>query len=253
LCLFGVIPTLAGSSQQVLAQAKKELRVAAASDLQPVMPAFADAYEKAKGVKLVVSYGSSATLATQIQNGAPIDIFFSADYSFPEQLVAANLTDAKAPTQYAKGTLVLWARKDSPLQPIDGNSLTDPRLKSLAIADEFHAPYGRAAVAALKWMKLYDTLKPRLVIGENITQAAQYAESGNAQLGLISLTLASTPHFKDAGSYVMIPPTTYPPIIQCAVVIAKSDRKTEAHDFLDWMLSPEQQGRLKDFGLAAVR
>ncbi len=217
------------------------------------MPSFADAYEKAKGVKLVISYGASATLATQIQNGAPIDIFFSADYSFPEQLVAANLTDARAPTPYAKGTLVLWARKDSPLQPINGNSLTDPRLKSLAIADEFHAPYGRAAVAALRWMKLYDTLKPRLVIGENITQAAQYVESGNAQLGLISLTMANTAHFKDAGTYVIIPPTTYPPINQCAVVMAKSDRKAEAHEFLDWMLSPEVQGRLKDFGLTAVK
>jgi molybdate transport system substrate-binding protein len=253
VCLFGVIPALAGGSQQLHAQAKKELRVAAASDLQPVMPAFADSYGKAKGVKLVISYGSSATLATQIQNGAPIDIFFSADYSFPEQLVAANLTDAKAPTPYAKGTLVLWARKDSPLQPINGNSLSDPRLKSLAIADEFHAPYGRAAVAALKSMKLYDTLKPRLVIGENITQAAQYVESGNAQLGLISLTVASTAHFKEAGSYVLIPPTAYPPINQCAVVIAKSDRKAEAHEFLDWMLSPEEQSRLKDFGLAPVK
>jgi molybdate transport system substrate-binding protein len=241
------------ASRQLHAQAKKELRVAAAADLQPVMPVFADTYEKAKGVKLVVSYGSSATLATQIQNGAPIDIFLSADYSFPEQLVAAGLTDAKVPTPYAKGTLVLWARKDSPLQPIDGNSLSDPRIKSLAIADELHAPYGRAAVAALTRMKLYDTLKPRLVIGENITQAAQYVESGNAQLGLISLTIASTAHFKEVGTYVLIPTSTYPPINQCAVVMAKSDRKDEAHEFLDWMLSDEVQSHLKDFGLAAVK
>ncbi len=221
--------------------------------MQPVMPVFADAYLKAKGVKLVVSYGSSATLATQIQNGAPMDIFLSADYSFPEQLVAAGLADAKAPTPYARGTLVLWARKDSPLQPIDGNTLSDKRITSLAIADEFHAPYGRAAVAALKWMKIYDTLKPHLVIGENITQTAQYVESGNAQLGLISLTLASTAHFKEAGTYVQIPTTSYPPINQCAVVMAKSDRKAEAHEFLDWMLSDEVQSHLKDFGLAAVK
>jgi molybdate transport system substrate-binding protein len=217
------------------------------------MPVFADAYLKAKGVKLVVSYGSSATLATQIQNGAPMDIFLAADYSFPEQIVAAGLADAKAPTPYAKGTLVLWARKDSPLQPINGNSLSDPRITSLAIADEFHAPYGRAAVAALKQMKLYDTLKPHLVIGENITQAGQYAESGNAQLGLISLTMASTAHFKELGTYVQIPSTSYPAILQCAVIMAKSDRKADAHDFLDWMLSPEVQTHLKDFGLAAVK
>ena len=217
------------------------------------MPVFEDAYLKAKGVKLVVSYGSSATLATQIQNGAPMDIFLAADYSFPEQLVAAGLTDAKAPTPYAKGTLVMWARKDSALQPINGNSLSDPRLTSLAIADEFHAPYGRAAVAALKKMKVYDTLKPHLVVGENITQAGQYVESGNAQLGLISLTMANTAHFKDVGTYVLVPTTTYPPIVQCAVVMAKSDRKADAHEFLDWMLSNEVQGHLKDFGLAAVK
>ena len=219
--------------------------------MQPVMPVFADAYLKAKGVKLVVSYGSSSTLATQIQNGAPIDIFLSADYSFPEQLVAAGLADAKAPTPYARGTLVLWARKDSPLQPIDGNTLSDKRITSLAIADELHAPYGRAAVAALTRMKLYDTLKPHLVIGENITQTAQYVESGNAQLGLISLTLASTAHFKEAGTYVQIPTTSYPPINQCAVVMAKSGPQGRGARVPDWMLSDEVQNHLKDFGLAA--
>jgi molybdate transport system substrate-binding protein len=217
------------------------------------MPVFADAYEKAKGVKLVVSYGSSSTLATQILNGAPMDVFLAADYTFPEKIVAAGQADAKAPTPYAKGALVLWARKDSPLQPITGNTLTDARITSLAIADEFHAPYGRAAVSALKSMKLYETLKPHLVIGENITQTAQYVESGNAQLGLISLTMANTAHFKDAGTYVLIPTSTYPAILQCAVVMAKSDRKDAAHEFLDWMLSPEVQGHLKDFGLAPVK
>jgi molybdate transport system substrate-binding protein len=217
------------------------------------MPVLADAYLKAKGVKLVISFGSSSTLATQIQNGAPFDIFLAADYSFPEQIVAANLADAKAPTPYAKGTLVLWARNDSPLQPINGNSLEDPRLKSLAVADEFHAPYGRAAAAALRHMKLYDTLKPHLVIGENITQAAQFVESGNAQAGLLSLTIASTEHFKSLGTYVLIPTASYPPILQCAVIIAKSDRRDEAHQFLDWMLSDEVQSHLKDFGLAAVK
>ena len=102
-------------------------------------------------------------------------------------------------------------------------------------------------------MKLYDKLKPHLVVAENIAQAAQFVESGNAQLGLISLTIASTAHFKEVGTYILIPPSTYPPINQCAVVMAKSDRKAEAHEFLDWMLSDEVQSHLKDFGLAAVK
>jgi molybdate transport system substrate-binding protein len=233
--------------------APKELRVAAASDLQPVMPILAADYEKAKGVKLIISYGSSATLAEQILNGAPIDIFFSADYTFPEKIVAEGKADAKAPTPYAKGTLVLWARKDSLLQPIAPDTLADKRVTAIAIANPEHAPYGRAAVSALTWMKLYADLKPHLVLAENVVQAGQFVESGNAQLGLLSLTTASTDHFKQLGSYVRIPTNTYPQIRQCAVVIATSDRKAVAHEFLDWMLSPDVQTRLPDFGLARVQ
>jgi molybdate transport system substrate-binding protein len=232
------------------AHGAKELRVAAAADLQPVMPTLAAEYEKTTGVHLVVSYGSSATLATQILNGAPMDIFFAADASFPQQIVAAGLAEGKAPTPYARGTLVLWARKDSSLQPITLDSLTDKRVTSVAIADQQHAPYGRAAVAALNSMKLYGSLKPHLVVAENISQAAQFVESGNAQLGLISLTTASTEHFRQVGTYVLVPATSYPPLLQSAVVIARSDRKATAQDFLKWVLSPTVQGQLKNFGLA---
>jgi molybdate transport system substrate-binding protein len=234
-------------------QAKKELRVAAASDLQPILPGIADRYEKATGVKLVVSYGSSGNLATQIINGAPMDLFLGADFVFPEKVVAAGLADGTAPTQYARGTLVLWARKDSPLQPISLDSLIDKRVTSVAIANDLHAPYGQAAVAALKRLKMYDTVKPHLVIAENIAQAAQFAESGNAQLGLISLTAASTPRFQSEGTLLTVPRSTYPPIMQCAVVMAKSDRKAEAHAFLDWLLKPEVQASLVPLGLEPVR
>src|SRR5882757_2327388 len=156
----------------------RQIRVAAAADLQPVMPVLAEAYEHATGIKLVVNYASSATLAMQILNGEPVDLFLGADFSFPEQIVAAGLADTKAPIAYAKGTLVLWARKDSPLQPLHLEALSDPRVKSVAIANELHAPYGRAAVSALKGLKLYDKLKPRLVVAENISQTAQFVESG---------------------------------------------------------------------------
>jgi len=217
------------------------------------MPTLAAEYEKAKGVKLIISYGASATLTQQILNGAPIDIFFSADYTFPERIVASNLADAKAPIPYARGALVLWARKDSPLQPLNGDTLDDKRITSIAIANPEHAPYGRAAVSALSRMKLYDQLKPHLVLAENIAQAGQFVESGNAQLGLISLTAASTDHFKQVGSYVLIPTSPYPQIRQCAVVMEKSDRKPLAHEFLDWILSPDVQNQLSDFGLAGAR
>jgi molybdate transport system substrate-binding protein len=233
-------------------QAKREIRVAAASDLQPVLPALAERYEKATGIKLVISYGSSGNLTTQILNGAPMDIFLGADFVFPEKVVAAGLADGTAPTQYARGTLVLWARKDSPLQPITLDSLTDKRVTSVAIANDLRAPYGQAAVAALKRLKMYDAVKPHLVVGENITQAAQFVRSGNAQLGFISLTAASTPQFKSEGSFVRVPRSTYAPILQCAVVMKNSDRKGEAHAFLNWLLKPEVQSSLEPMGLEPV-
>jgi molybdate transport system substrate-binding protein len=232
---------------------QKELRVAAAADLQPVMPVLAQAYEHATGVKLVVSFGSSATLAMQIIEGAPIDIFLGADFVNPEKIVAAGLADGTAPTAYAKGTLVLWTRKDSGLLPLSMERLTDPRVKTIAIANELHAPYGRAAADALRKMKLYDKVSPHFVVGENIAQTAQFVESGNAQLGLISLTTANTAHFREIGTYVLVPTSQYPEIRQCAIVMKNSDRKAEAHAFLDWLLSPAVQDNWPKLGLAAVR
>jgi molybdate transport system substrate-binding protein len=232
---------------------QKQLRVAAAADLQPVMPVLSQAYEHATGVKLVVSFGSSSTLATQILGGAPMDIFLGADFIYPERVVAAGLADGSAPTAYAKGTLVLWARKDSGLLPLSMERLTDPRVKTVAIANELHAPYGRAAAAALRTMKVYDAVSPHFVVGENITQTAQFVESGNAQLGLISLTAASTEHFKQLGTYVLVPTTQYPAILQYAVVMKNSDRKADAHAFLDWLLSSPVQGNLPNLGLGAVK
>ena len=232
--------------------AQKELKIAAAADLQPVMPPLAQTYERQTGVKLVVSYGSSATLTTQIENGAPFDLFLSADYVHPEQVVAAGLADASAPTPYARGTLVLWTRKDSGLLPLSMDRLTDPKVTKIAIANELHAPYGRAAAEALRKLKLYDKVAPHLVVGENIAQTAQFVESGNAQLGLISLTIANTSHFNEIGAYVLVP-TVYPEIRQCAVILAKSNNKAEAHIFMNWLLSSTIQTDLPKLGLRPVQ
>lgn len=227
--------------------------MAAAADLQPVLPVLAERYEKATGIKLIASYGSSGTLTTQILSGAPMDIFLGADFVFPEKIVAAGLADGTAPTQYAKGTLVLWARKDSPLQPISLDTLMDKRVTSVAIANDLHAPYGQAAVAALKRMHMYDQVKPHLVIAENIAQAAQFVQSGNAQLGLISLTAASSQRFQADGTFVRVPTTSYAPIVQCAVVMVKSDRRAQAHAFLDWLLKSEIQALIGTMGLEPVK
>ena len=231
--------------------ASKELTIDAAADLQPVMPVLAQAYQKKTGVKLNVVLGSSGTLVTQILNGAPADVFLGADFTFPERLVAANLAVEKLPVPYAKGTLVLWARRDLNA-PLTMDLLLDPRISRVAIADEFHAPFGRAAYAALRWLKIEDKIKPKLVVAENVGQTAQFVESGNAQMGFISLTLASSDKLKAEGQYVLVP-KIYPEIRQCAVVLKGSKNLDEAQKFLEWMRSSEVQDNLSKFGLEPIR
>jgi molybdate transport system substrate-binding protein len=252
LYTFAAVCSLIFSSYSCSGQNAHEVRVAAASDLLPVMPVFAKEFEKETGIKLVVTTGSSGTLATQIVNGAPFDVFLGADYTFPEQVVAAGLADERDPVAYARGTLVLWARKDLTISPLNLDLLTDARVKTVAIANEEHAPYGRAAVSAMQKMHVYDKVKPKLVVAENIAQTGQFVESGNAQMGLISLTLASSPHYKEVGQYVLVP-FVYPEIRQCAVVMKGSPHLADAHKFLDWVTSQKVQDTLKDFGLRAVK
>ena len=243
---------LLGMVTAAAAQGKgKVLHVAAAADLTPVMPALAAAYEKETGTKLEVSFGSSSVLATQIINGAPMDVFMGADFTFPEKVIAANLAEEKLPVPYAKGTLVLWSRRNL-AAPLSMELMSDPRVTKIAIADQFHAPYGRAAYEELTALKLYDKLKPKLVVGENIGQTAEFVESGNAQMGLISLTLAMSDKLKADGQFVRLP-AMYAEIQQCAVVIKASKNLDEAKAFLDWLRGPRVQAALGQFGLEPVR
>jgi len=245
-CLFLLGFVLFGAT---LAKAQtNELHIAAAADLTPVMPRLAEEYQREKGVKLVASFGSSSTLVQQIENGDPADIFLSADYLRPEELVGAGLTVEKEPVTYARGVLVLWARKDSPAQPISLDSLTKPAVQKIAIANPLHAPYGMAATAAIKRLGLTDKLAGKLVEAENISQTAQFVESGNAQAGFISLTAASTPHFAEMGSYVRLP-NMYPPIQQCGVVLKSSKNQSAALEFMTWLISSKVQAELKTMGL----
>ncbi len=237
------------AAPEALPKLKGTLRIAAAADLQPVLPAIAEQFEKATGGHVLISYASSSTLATQIIQGGPFDLFLSADFTFPELVVARGFADSMQPTAYAQGTLALWARKDSPLQPISMEKLSSPTLKKLAIADQAHAPYGRAAYSALAKIKLLAALGPRLVIAENVAQAAQFAESGNADAAMISLTLAMSPHFKESGSYVLVPQFDYPAIRQCGVVMKHSRNREAAHAFLRFLVSAGVQKQLAKQGL----
>ena len=245
--------------------AQTPLRVAAAADLEPVLPPVLAQFETRTGVHVEATYQASAVLTTQILNGAPFDLFLSADLSFPKRLIdahvadaagvvnAAGSTDSSMPITYARGTLVLWERKDSHLPPPSLALLSDPNLKRLAIANPDRAPYGRAAVAALTSLKLYDALKPRLVTAENIAQTAQFVDSGNADAGLISLTSAMTPQLSANGTYFVVPRDLYPPIEQGAVIVTASSQRDAAHKLLDFLLSAPVQAELAKSGLTPVK
>jgi len=251
ICLTIVLCAQFSGAQQA-SSARQMLRVAAAADLQPVLPPLLTEFENQTGIHAEASYQSSATLATQIINGAPFDLFLAADLSFPQRVIAAGLAEEAEPIAYARGTLVLWAHNDGRFRSLSIDSLKDPTLKSVAIANPEHAPYGRAAQAALQRLGLYDALKPKLVIAENIAQAAQYVESGNAELGLLSLTSAVTPRLRASGRYVLVPQDAYPPILQGAVILKRSGG-TQAHRFLDFIASAPVQEQLKAAGLAPAK
>jgi molybdate transport system substrate-binding protein len=241
-----------------MASAQTPLRIAAAADLEPVLPPILTQFEKATGIHAEATFQASAVLTTQIQNGAPFDLFLSADTGYPKRLIDAGLADAagtadsSTPIIYARGTLVLWTRNDSHLTP-SLDLLRSPDLKRLAVANPERAPYGRAAVAALTSLKLYDALKPKLVTAENISQTAQFVDSGNADAGLISLTSALTPRLSSSGSYFVIPRDLYPPIDQGAVIVSKTTQRAQAHKLLDYLLSAPIQAQLAKSGLTPVK
>ncbi len=227
----------------------QELAIAAASDLQAAFPAMTAQFEKSTGHHVEVTFGSSGNFVAQIQNGAPFDLFFSADIDYAKRLESAGLAEPGSVYEYAIGKIVLWARKDSGIDVTRGVAvLRDDRVRRIAIANPQHAPYGRAAVAALKHEGLYDAVQAKIVLGENISQTAQFVQSGNADVGIIALSLAMAPKAREMGAYAEIPSGSYPPIAQAAVIVKASKHKTLARDFLAFMKRPDTIALMQSFG-----
>jgi molybdate transport system substrate-binding protein len=227
----------------------KSLRIAAAADLQPVLPVFVHRFQQSSGIHVEVSYASSATLTTQILNGAPFDLFLAANLAFPQRVVAAHLALEPSPVTYAQGSLVLWARHGLFHHALTMESLTSPTVHRIAVANPIHAPYGAAAVAAIHSLALAQALQPKLVFAENIAQAAQFGQSGNADCALISKTLAITPTMRRAGRFVAVPVHAYPPILQGAVVLRSAPNQPAALDFLHFLQSAAGRSLLASHGL----
>jgi molybdate transport system substrate-binding protein len=230
----------------------QEITVAAAADMSAALPELVDAYTKKTGQTVKLSFGASGNLTNQIENGAPFDLFFSADEQYPQQLIKEGLAFKDTLYRYAVGRLVLWIPNDSPLvlSELGINALLDPSIKKIAIANPATAPYGRAAEATLRHYEIYDHVSSRLVVGESIRQAAQFVESGNAQAGLIALSHALAPALKHRGRYWKVPLDAYPPLNQAAVVLTRSKQPDGARKFLDFLRTPEATSLLTSYGFS---
>jgi molybdate transport system substrate-binding protein len=210
--------------------------VAAAADLQAVLPELAARFEKDSGRRVQLTFGSSGNFFAQIQNGAPFDVFLSADMAYPRRLAQGGLAEANTLKRYGVGRIAVWTRRDSGIEISRGlQALVGPGVRRIALANPEHAPYGRAAVEALRRAGLYDKVRTRFVLGENISQAAQFVQSGNADVGIIARSLALAPAMRASGVYVEIPPSLHPPIEQGAIVLSAARDKAAARDFLAFL------------------
>jgi molybdate transport system substrate-binding protein len=231
----------------------QEVRVAAAADLKFAMTELTGQFEMQAGTKVDVTYGSSGNFFAQLQNGAPFDLFFSADIDYPRKLEAAGLAEPGTLYQYAVGRIVIWAPADAKVNvaKLGWNALLDSSVQKIAIANPEHAPYGRAAMAAMQKAGIYEQVKAKLVYGENISQAAQFVQSGNAQAGIVAMSLAVSPAMKD-GKRWLIPAEMHPPIEQAAVVLKGAKNKDQAKALLEFVKSPAGRATLTKYGFTFV-
>src|SRR5215210_5645581 len=248
--VLGVAVVLVIGGMRSTAVAAEEPAVAAAADLNAALPEVAALFNKQSGRSVKLTFGSSGNFTQQIQNGAPFEVFLSADEGYVEKLSAAGKTDG-AGALYATGRIGLFQPKGSPITA-DGDlrdlaaAVRDGRLQKFAIANPEHAPYGRAAEEALTHAGLWNAIRPKLVLGENVAQATQFASSGSAQGGIIPLSLALTPRVKTAGTFALIPDEWHKPLRQRAVVL-KGAGET-ARTFYAFLQTPPARAILKRYG-----
>jgi molybdate transport system substrate-binding protein len=224
--------------------------IAAAADLKFALTEVANRYQSETGTEVKVSFGSSGNFATQIEQGAPFQLFFSADESLVQKLASKQLTKDGG-VAYAVGRIVLFTPAGSTVTADDQlldlkAALADGRLKRFAIANPEHAPYGQRAMEALKHAGIWDAIQPRLVLGENIAQAAQFATAGGSQGGIIALSLVKAPEVAKLGSYALIPDSWHQPLVQRMVLMKNASAGAEA--FYRYVQSPTARGILRRYG-----
>jgi molybdate transport system substrate-binding protein len=221
-----------------------ELSIAAAADLRFALGDAAREFRNAHpGTPPRITYGSSGNFYTQIRNGAPFDMFLSADIDYPRRLLGEGFGAPDSLFTYAAGRIVVWVPSRSPLDP--ATALSAPAARHVAIANPRHAPYGRAAEAALRSLGLYDSVEKKLVLGENIMQTLEFVQSGAADVGIVALSLALAPPVRNQGRYWEIPLTAYPSIEQGGMIVKDSPA---AREFRSWLSGPSGRAVLKRYG-----
>lgn len=236
LCLLS-LPTLAGG----------RITIAAAADLKFAMEEILVAFRQANpNDQIEVSYGSSGKFHTQIRQGAPFDLFFSADIAYPRMLAAEGFAAAET-RPYALGRIVLWSASRDASRMVLAD-LASTSVRKVAIANPRHAPYGKRAEEALRAAGVWDKVASRLVMGENIAQTAQFVQSGNADVGIIALSLALNQELAARGGYALIPDTLHQPLEQGFIVTRRAAANPLANKFADFMEHPEVRRILTRWG-----
>ncbi len=222
---------------------KPDFLIAAAADLRFAMDEIAPQFQAAHPeVNVKTSYGSSGQFTRQIENGAPFDVFCSADAGYPRQLAKEGLALPGSEFVYALGSIVVWVPASSPIQLTGAQALLDPSIRHIAIANPEFAPYGKAAEAALRSLGIYDEVKDKLVYGENVSQALQYVETGAADIGIVSQSLA-----KGGRSWV-VPPGDYPKMDQSGIIVKSTRNAALSQEFRTFLLGEQARSILKRYG-----
>lgn len=222
------------------------IAVAAASDLKFALTDIRNAFiQKNTGETVDLVFGSSGNFATQVKNGAPYDVFFSADIAFPKQLEAEGFAASKV-MPYAVGRIVIWQARPGKAPTLA--DLASPAFRRVAIANPNHAPYGMRAVEALKSVKVWDKVEPKLALGENIAQTAQFVESGAADAGIVALSLVTSPALAGKGAYTLIDATLHAPLQQAFIITRHGKDNPLARAFTEFSRSPEAVAILRRYG-----
>jgi molybdate transport system substrate-binding protein len=252
LLLAVALAALAGCGRgPAPAEGKREVRVAAAADLKFALDdLITEFHREHRDIRVQVSYGASGNFFAQLSSKAPFDLFFSADVEYPRRLVEKGLAAKEDEFLYAVGHLAVWVPQKSSLdlERKGIRALLDPSVRKVAIANPRHAPYGRAAEAALKKLGVYDEIKGKIVQGENVAQAAQFVETGSADAGVIALSLALSPPMRKKGRHWEVPLDAYPRLEQGGIILSWAQDRQAAEALRDFVGGPGGKAVLKRYG-----